>query len=232
MKNERLPDLTVVDVHKDIVVPHSEITERYISDTDFGAAIPPFSPTTIVNPADMEIDEGEDETEESDTCEDLDDGDDMEFVADNTFTKDEGMSLIQAQTPVGTCWFRPPFNAHACVCTDRDNCNVYPSIGKDSKGHLVPSVKPPDANGNIIPGSGAADVRDPVQAEVSNNNGNNNNAEGEETSSNATLADLGTVGNHSSPDGATKHSSGGTYLFTVLVVTAKFHFDFPAISLL
>ncbi|GAU92680.1 hypothetical protein RvY_04729 [Ramazzottius varieornatus] len=71
MKNEHLSDLTVVNVHKDIVIPHTEIAEKYVSDTDFGAAAPPPPPSVIVNPADMAIDESEDETEESDTCEEF-----------------------------------------------------------------------------------------------------------------------------------------------------------------
>ncbi|GAV08383.1 hypothetical protein RvY_18084 [Ramazzottius varieornatus] len=48
---------------RDIVIPHSEITEKYVFDTDFGTAVLPLAPTTIVNPADTEIDESEYETE-------------------------------------------------------------------------------------------------------------------------------------------------------------------------
>ncbi|GAU94224.1 hypothetical protein RvY_06041 [Ramazzottius varieornatus] len=69
------------DVHKDIVIANSEIAERYVSDTDFGDAVPPLPFTTIVNPADMEIFENDDEPEESDTCEEFDDGDGMDFFA-------------------------------------------------------------------------------------------------------------------------------------------------------
>ncbi|GAU97076.1 hypothetical protein RvY_08435 [Ramazzottius varieornatus] len=74
MKNQRLKDLTV-----DIVIPHSEIAEKYVSDTDFGALVPRLPPTMIVNPADIEIDESEDEPEESDTWKADFDGDDMDF---------------------------------------------------------------------------------------------------------------------------------------------------------
>ncbi|GAV08476.1 hypothetical protein RvY_18159 [Ramazzottius varieornatus] len=41
--------------------------------------LPPLPPSVIVNPTDMAIDESEDETEDSDTCEEFDDGDDMDF---------------------------------------------------------------------------------------------------------------------------------------------------------
>ncbi|GAU90474.1 hypothetical protein RvY_02882 [Ramazzottius varieornatus] len=64
-----------------VVQELDEVAEKYFSNTDLGAAAPPLPPSVVVNPADMVIDESENETEESDTSEEFDDRDDTDLFA-------------------------------------------------------------------------------------------------------------------------------------------------------
>ncbi|GAV09542.1 hypothetical protein RvY_19057 [Ramazzottius varieornatus] len=65
------------------------------------------------------------------------------------------MNITAARLPTGTCFKQQNFDgAPACVCTDRQNCNDKPFVGKNTKGEYVTIKDKPDSQGNVITTSG------------------------------------------------------------------------------
>ena len=77
MKNKRLSDLSLIEMHKDVVIPHERIVDKYINEGDFGAQAPDLPPSAFLNVADM--DEAEDQSGEKDQCDSSEDGDQLDF---------------------------------------------------------------------------------------------------------------------------------------------------------
>ena len=66
-------------MHKDIVIPHERIVDKYINGGDFGAQAPDLPPSAFLNVADMDVDEAEDQSGEEDQRDSSEDGDQLDF---------------------------------------------------------------------------------------------------------------------------------------------------------